>query len=248
MKKCLFLIAIFFSASSWAESCEQQDSHLAHIYKNMEEFGSYGKNELEKLDVATEQLYHYTEYYLSKQNSFGCDFPLAKEAGLTIRQSVDKKVRTFSWDLNSGGTLHEFDSLWQYQDQQGNVKLKSGDGHNIIDIFTAHLNDKTYYWLVDYQIGYGRLHGTTARIYHLEQGITPVKLLKTSSLTDEIGYEFDPSSEYDLPMEKRNSLIQYDDKLKILSLPVVVQTAEYPNGKVTNKRIEYKFDGQYFVR
>lgn len=248
MKKFCFLFVMLFSPYIWATNCEQQDNHLAQIYENMKEFGSYGNYDAEKLGVATEQLYRHIKDYLSKQNSFECDFPLLKQAGFTIRQSIDKKVRTFSWDLQNGGTLHEFDSLWQYRDDKGNVKWKSGDEQNIIDIFTAQLKGETYYWLVDYQIGYGRLHAMTVKIYQLKQDLTPVKLLKTSNLTDKISYAFDPSSEYDLPPEKRNYPIHYDDKSKILSLPVVIETVEYPNGKVTNKRIKYKFNGQYFVR
>lgn len=214
----------------------------------MVEFGSYGTSEWDKFEPAYKRFYDLLLTYLAQPDSVLCDFVQTKQAGVQIRQSDDRKIRTFSWDQETGGTLHEFDSLWQYQAQKGNWKITEGEGKNIIQVFTANLNGKTYNWLVEYGIAFGRLHGTSATLYQINDELEPARLIKTSTLTHQISYSFDPSSEYDVDFEKRNNDILYDDKSKVLSFPVIIQTKEYEYGKVTKKRIRYQFNGEYFVR
>lgn len=248
MNKILILLTALFSPLALAQSCQEQDQKIAQAYTDMMKFGSYGTSEWEKFEPAYERFYERLPNYLAQTDSVLCDFAQTKQAGVKVLQSDDQKIRTFSWDQETGGTMHEFDSLWQYQDQKGNWKLKRGEGKNIILIFTANLNDKTYYWLVEYGIAFGRLHGTSATLYQINDELEPAKLIKTSTLTHQIGYSFDPSSEYDVDFEKRNNDILYDDKSKVLSFPVIIQTKEYEYGKVTKKRIRYQFNGEYFVR
>lgn len=248
MNKILILLTALFSPLALAQSCQEQDQKIAQAYTDMVKFGSYGTSEWDKFEPAYERFYEFLPNYLAQPDSVLCNFAQTKQAGVKIRQSDDKKIRTFSWDQETGGTLHEFDSLWQYQDQKGNWKLTEGEGQNIIQVFTANLNDKTYYWLVEYGIAFGRLHGTSATLYQIKDELEPAKLIKTSTLTHQIGYSFDPSSEYDLAFEKRNNHIRYDEKNKVLSFPVIIQTKEYEYGKVTKKRIRYQFNGEYFVR
>ena len=81
-----------------------------------------------------------------------------------------------------------------------------------------------------FKITNGRLNDTAA-------------LIKTKTgIRNELGYEYDFFSIVDLPMEKRPR-ISFNNKTNILSIPLVTQ-----DGKVTNKTIRYKFDGQYFIK
>ena len=68
-----------------------------------------------------------------------------------------------------------------------------------------------------------------------------VKLIKTKSgLNNTLGFNFDFFSVVDFK-ERPVILIKYNPALKSFSIPVVLE-----NGEVTDKKIIYKFTGQYF--
>jgi hypothetical protein len=70
-----------------------------------------------------------------------------------------------------------------------------------------------------------------------------VKLIKTvSGLNNSINFEYDFFSVVDRP-ERPIQLIKYDTDKKIIYIPIVLE-----NGKVTNRYILYKFNGQYFEK
>lgn len=95
-------------------------------------------------------------------------------------------------------------------------------------------------------IGDGRNHMLTAELYQiLDQGLQPAKLIKTSKLTNEISFVYDPST-----VRERQEQVNffYDEKRKTLRFPVVIEKDASNSGTPTNKWIQYRFNGQYFVR
>jgi hypothetical protein len=76
-----------------------------------------------------------------------------------------------------------------------------------------------------------------------------IKLIKTKSgLTQRLGFEYDFFSVVDRP-ERPIRLIQVNPKQKTIQIPVVMEDKEFRNGgRVTNRFITYKFNGQYFVK
>lgn len=252
MKKALFLILALFSFSVSAQSCEQADNDLSKAYSDMFRYGTYsGGYDDEKLTAATETFNTVLKAYWSQLDSMQCTFTkLTANDEITLLASTDNKVRALSWNTNNSGSMIDYDNAVQYLDKTGKLNLDvTIDGISLIkNIFTTTLNNETYYWFITYSIADGSTHGAGATLYQInEQGLVPANLIKTKKLTNNIGFIFSPLAE-DRPEEESNRDFRYDEQSKTLSFPVVIKTDEYPNGKVTDKRIQYRFDGQYFVR
>jgi hypothetical protein len=107
------------------------------------------------------------------------------------------------------------------------------------NLYSLSINNRTCY-LAIYNGAYNHVEaGQGIQVFAIENGKLndDVKLIKTSSgLHSQLYYEylFDGGKDDD---------IKYDPVQKTISLPVVVS-----KGRVTNKRITYKFTGQYFER
>lgn len=253
MKKTLFLILSLFSVGTLAKTCEQADNEIHHSLREIYRFGTFGENSDEyQRELATKKLVSTLKNYLSQTDSLSCDFSKSTQNDeLLIISSADKKIRAFSWDNQSGGTMRDHDVIIQSVNKLGKLTLDERDGIDYIkDIFTTKLNDQPYYWLINYSIVESQNHGISAELYTInEQGLILVKLIKTKKLTGVLGFTYSPLSEDPaLPDGEPARYFRYDDQTKTLSFPVVIETNDYPYGKITDKRIQYRFDGQYFVR
>lgn len=80
-----------------------------------------------------------------------------------------------------------------------------------------------------------------------KKGLEAAKLIKTSKLTNSITFTFDP-----LETDPNRSVevdFFYDEKTKTLTFPLISLAGPlYGSGTVTDKWIEYRFNGQYFIR
>lgn len=51
-----------------------------------------------------------------------------------------------------------------------------------------------------------------------------------------------------LLLSLRKKLISYDKENKVIKIPVAIIDNDFQNGKVTDKFINYKFNGNYFLK
>jgi len=165
-----------------------------------------------------------------------------------VATSADGNFRIYSWDTWTGGTMHNFDAILQWK-SNGKVFTKKprwdeGDaGSFVADIFTVNIGTKTYYLPVWNGIFSTKDAGQSISVLTIEnnQLVDTVKLFKTKTkLLNSIDVEYDFFSVVDRP-ERPVRLITYDDKQKILYIPVVGD-----KGEVTNRNILYQLKDKYF--
>ncbi len=255
----LFLsILLVFSGSAFAQSSAKIEQELVSAIKEVQKWSDYGSNyddaKLSKAnEVFEDTLLKYTK------NAATLKYPFATLGKLlTIATSDDGKFRVYSWDAETGGTMHDFSRVYQYMSADGKVYSKTdklsadedGAGSFVYEIYTVNAAGGNIYIVCTTFIGSNIDHYGAADLYKIEgeELIDRVKLFKTKEgLTDSIGFEYDfftVADRKDRPLK----LILYDKPTKTVKIPIVIADKQSPLGKVTNRFISYKFDGKYFVK
>lgn len=249
------LLPALLAAPVCAQSCAEVDGKLAAYYQEMIDNGSYsGDGSAEAMvrrDKASAAFQAALSAYLQEESSWQCDFmqTVGKDGMVIINGSSDGKLSTYSWDELDGGTMHNHTTLVQWRAPSGAIrvkKLSSGEAAPyvsdlIVDTFGRHGKG---YIMINYGIGSNRAHSRDLVIYRLgEHDLQPLDIIRTSKLTNRLGYGFDTTTVQDM----RHTVILYDARSKTISLPVVVDDGE-GFGTVKKARIRYRFNGRYFVK
>jgi len=206
--------------------------------------GAWGDSLQSANDVFGKKLQYYTNKYLPTIYSLNNLEPL----GVDINTSADEMFRIYSWDTWTGGTMHYFENVMQYK--VGNrtysiLDTASAESQNYVfpyyKLHTLKVDNHNYYLAIYYGVFSGKDRGQGIRIFTINQGkLEDAKLIKTQSgLHNKLYYDFDGFT----GNSKVNENILYNEATRTISLPVVLD-----NGKLTAKRILYKFTGQYFER
>jgi hypothetical protein len=167
---------------------------------------------------------------------------------LTILTSSDKLFRIYSWDTWTGGTMHFFENVMQYN-SGGKTKASidtpqtEGDVRPAFSkIFTFTTGEKTYYLSNYYIIESSRCSEHGMIVFTIENAkIVEAKIIKThSGIFSKLSYEYDVgmNDDYD-----NRSEIHFNNINNTIYLPLVNS-----KGRMTDKFILYKFTGQYFGR
>jgi hypothetical protein len=258
MLNFVVLISLAFALSAFGQSNAQIEKELVSAIKDVQKYSNYGENsDDEKLTKANEvfqaKLLKYTKTASTLQYKFSELSDL-----LYVATSDDGKFRIYSWDMEDGGTMHDYQSVYQYVGADGKIYSmtdetkgeEGGAGSFVYDIFTVDAKNGKIYIACSTFIGSTNDHYQSANLYRIKGKVleNKVKLIKTKSgLTDSLGFEYNFFSVVDRE-ERPVKLIKYDKKTQTLKIPVVINDKEFPNGKVTDKFISYKFDGAYFVK
>lgn len=175
-------------------------------------------------------------------------FKKLKEKGFYIMTSADGNFRVYSWDTWTGGTMHFFKTVYQWR-ANGNVytkevKTDEGDpGGFCSDMFTINVLNKKFYLPVTNGIYSSKDASQSISVFTVIENalVDTVKLFHTKTKQlNLIGISYDFFSVADRP-ERPVKLITYDEKLKILYIPVVNDKAE-----VTTRNILYRLTNSYF--
>lgn len=167
-----------------------------------------------------------------------------------IITSPDGALRIYSWNTWMGGTMRDYKNLYQYK-SNGKVHVYYPDygeediGTYYTGIYTLTTKDKIYYLTVNGGSFSSKDHYEAININAIEGMYLndTVALIKTNSgLTHSISFEYDFSTVVNRP-ERPLQLIKYNANEKTIYIPVVLE-----DGKVTNRFIEYRFNGEYFER
>jgi hypothetical protein len=254
------LVTLFVFVSSlsvFGQNNEKIENELVSGIKEIQKYSIYGGDyDQQKLSnaqgVFEEQLLKFTKVRSTLNYAFS-----GLDELMFIVTSEDGKFRVYSWDLQDGGTMHRFARVYQYQGPDGEVYSKAegspeeGMGLGFVtDIFTLNTKTGKVYIVCSTFIASGKLQLQSADLYRIE-GKTlndKVKLFKTrSGVTNRLSFEYDNFSVIDRE-DHPSKLISFDGKTGVLRIPVVIKDTEYPDGRVTNRLISYRFDGRYFVR
>ena len=206
--------------------------------------------------ASNDSLVFYSEKFdrefinLVQKNPATMNYPFKRLADSNIcdvKISGDGNLRIYSWDTWTGGTMHFFKEIYQWK-ASGKVYTKvpvfeNGDpGTFCSAIFTIPINNTTYYLAVKNGIYSTKDAMQSVSAFSINgKSIDSVKLFKTKKeLLNTINVYFDFFSVVDRP-ERPLRLITYDDKLKIVYIPLVGD-----KDQVTKKNLLYQLKGRYF--
>jgi len=251
MKRIKFLLLLLIPVFSHSQKPSLKKIEL-DLFEASNKLYSFNYGSFDSIEKYCEQLRNKTIEALSK-NPATLKYPfkmLIDSNAFEIVTSEDSLFRIYSWDKWTGGTWHFYDIIYQFS-SKGKVYteplvLEEGDGGAFYsEIFTLKNGTKTYYLAVSNASFSSKDAVQSIEIFSIENGVLNknVKLIKTGEgMIGSISVEFDFFSVVDRP-ERPLKLIKYDKNKKIIYIPVV-----YEDGKVTNKFIQYKFNGKYFEK
>ncbi len=258
--KFVALFLFVFSLSVSGQSNNAIEKELVGHIKNIEEWSGYSNNgynpaRSEKLEKENEifkkKLLKYTKRAATLEHGF-------KELGeyVNVVTSKDGRFRIYSWDTEQGGTMHFYKNVFQYRGKNGKVYSKSPDwgetdpGGFFTAIFQVKTKTETIYLARFSAILMTSLSYQSIDLFKIENKSLndKIKLFKTKTgLQNYIGFEYNFFSVVDRP-ERPIKLILFDEKTKTVKIPVVIKKNENDYGDVTDKFINYTFNGKYFVK
>ncbi len=257
MKLLATLIILLASISVFGNDVSQIEKELVESIKNIWKVSNYGGNsEIDKQGEANktfeEKLLKYTDKNLA---TLRYDF---KELGkhMTISTSPDGKLRTYSWDRGTGGTMHFFSNVYQFIGGDGNVYAITDNneedslGSRYTEIYNLKTRKGTVYLVIGNSKFSTSYAGQAINLFKIEgKNLNgDYQIFKTrSGLTSSIGFSYDFFSVVNRP-ERPLKLIRYNSKQKEVLIPVVIEDKKTPQGRVTNRFIKYRFNGKHFVK
>lgn len=178
--------------------------------------------------------------------------------------SPDGKLRVWSWDMQTGGTMRHYFTLLQYRDAQGNTHIRplapvdtqnphQGNGGFVTDLKQTDLGGKgTAYWISEYYQGDSLNHGQSITLYRIDgQTLAQAPWITTpDGQTAQIDFAYEADTLLEAGTDgilHKKALFTYDEAQKTLSFPVIRNTAQHPGGEITARTLRYRFDGENFV-
>ncbi|MEQ1765146.1 MAG: hypothetical protein ABL984_18610 [Pyrinomonadaceae bacterium] len=233
------------------------EKELVGYLDTMSKSGTYGgEYDDAKLTAASDGLKKKLVRYAGRADVLKYSFPKLKET-MFIATSKDGKFRIYSWDLESGGTMHDYDRVIQFTGADGKVKAwfdgegeYDGGGAFYTDVFQVASTGGPIYLLASTSRASSSLTGAALRAMRIVgNGLdTKAKVIKTGSgITNDVYFAYDFFSVVDRP-ERPIRLFTFNEVRKEFKFPIVIEDDETPQGRVTNKFITYRFNGTHFVK
>jgi hypothetical protein len=248
MKSLILPLVFAFSWVAAAQSPAAIERGVLAKLKDIEKYGSYSGNYDEDKNDAG-----------NRRDILQYSFPKLKNE-MYIATSPDGKLRIYSWDSQTGGTMHDFCNVYQFRGESGRVHAsaeqcshdleKQGAGAFTTEIFQTDATTGPIYIEASTFIGSTSLAAqfiSALRIRGERLDLNPMVIRTAKGLGSDITFQYDFFSVADHP-ERPVKLVFYDETKKEFRFPVVIEDDETPQGRVTNKSITYRFNGQYFVK
>lgn len=263
MKIFLTLISLFLALSMHGQTIQQIDQNLAQAFTKIEYWSSYDSkddkvDQYDSLEQANTNFAKLLLQYTSTHpETLDYSFQNLVDSGLMIHTSEDGLFRIYSWDTYTGGTMHFFKNVFQYRSNKGTFStmsdLNAVNNYEDPGCFYRRINkvvsqQKTFYITLSTSIGSSALTYHTVKIFSIEDyGLNDTaKLIKTKTgIRNELGYEMDfsTSSNKNTARGDINYSTEYDPATKTIAIPLIEE-----DGKLTARKIRYRFDGKYFVK
>lgn len=187
--------------------------------------------------------------YLIKNNKSTFNYPfekLQKENALKMATSADKKLRIYSWDNNSGGTMRFFNQMYQFN-ANGNITVNESLASNDAQAYFSKIytvqnkNNESIYLVISNSILSSKYSIQHINAYKIgSENLQSAAVFKTKTNTlDKISVEYDFFSVVDRP-ERPVELITFENNTLKIALIDDKQN-------VTNKNLIYEWNGDVFV-
>ena len=255
-KVLIFLPLWFIPFSVFAQTQTAKDIEV-DLYRSFRKIDNWR----ERQDTLAERdsLQNANDDFAQRLKKYTAEYPVTIDEQfstlvddhLAIATSQDRIFRIYSWDTFLGGSKHAYENVYQYKAGDKTISaVKQVDSseedhptYSFSNLFIFKVNDKTYYLGVYNGVYSARGAGQGLQVFTIENGglIDNVKLIKNNSgLHGQLYYDYNPASTANL---KVKPTIYFDDASGTIFVPLVNL-----DGKVTEKYIAYKFNGQYFER
>lgn len=253
MKRIIGILLILLATPfTYGQKLAEIEKQLNAVFQKItpDDRNNTNYDSLEAANTQFEKL--LLQYTASNPETLHYDFKALKKNGLLITTSEDGKFRIYSWDTWTGGTMHYFKNVYQYE---GNKKVYSeareSEGEGDAQPFYHQMNDilvqnKKHYLAQSTAIFSTGLSYHNIKVFSIDNGRLNhnAKLIKTQSgIKNQLGYEVDRTASSNRDNEISNYDIEYDPNNKIISIPLILD-----NSKVTDKKIRYQFKGKYFEK
>lgn len=256
MKVLLPIFLAILSLGAFAQTPAEIEAELLGHLENVSKYGSYsGDFDEDKVTIGNEAIRTKLIQHGTRKDVLAYPFPKLK-GEMFVATSPDGRLRIYSWDLQTGGTMHDFASVYQYQGKSGKVYTwiaEVGDesaGAFYTDIFQTASKKGPIYLAASTFIGSTSSHGQSIHGLRIigEKLESNAKVIRTAKgLTDSVGFAYDFFTVVDRP-ERPVKLFTYNEAKKEFSFPVVIEDGETPQGRVTKDLIRYRFNGTHFVK
>lgn len=187
--------------------------------------------------------------YLIKNNNNTFNYPfekLQKENALKMATSADKKLRVYSWDNNSGGTMRFFNQIYQFN-ANGNITVNESLASNDAQAYFSKIytvqnkNNESIYLVISNSILSSKYSVQHINAYKIgSENLQSAAVFKTKTNTlDKISVEYDFFSVVDRP-ERPVELITFENNTLKIALVDDKQN-------VTSKNLIYEWNGDVFI-
>lgn len=254
-----FLLA-FLSSSVFGQNMAPIDQGLLAKFHRIDYWLSYDGQDstLDKYDSLDKANMAFRKALLQVANTYPAsmsyDFPLLRDsARVRITTAKDGKLRIYSWDTRTGGSMLIFDNVFQYRTTQGiQASLQPGSAETsevgwCAGLYPLKASNKTYYLLLERSITCGACRVESAKAYTIGSNalIGPIKIFKTGAkLENQISLEF---REFDrgtttwfLP-----HVIRYNSAKHEICLPT---GTDEMNGTPNDQYVTYRWTGDCFSK
>jgi len=243
MRVALTFIFAFTLTRCFCQDLPAIDKKLSNLYENIPD-NYTDKQKNARLERFEKLLLKYTTMEPKTLN-----YPFKKLATchlIYISTSEDRNFRIYSYDLNRQRSMPWFNNIYQFRTNGRVTSRHFEPPEKLVPDYTYYqVNDlvtggKTYYIVQRVAIG-GLLEEYSIKFFSIENGLLNdnIKLVKTENGMANVL----PCSEVDASVENAVYKIVYNKKAGSISIPMTTK-----DGKVTGKRITYKFNGKYFVK
>lgn len=249
----LFLLATHFLFGQNISTIEKQ---LNEAFQKIDYWSSEGRDHEKSYDSLASANTKFenllVRYTSSHPQTLHHDFKSLEKIGLSVATSEDGKFRIYSWDTWTGGTMHFFKNVYQYEaDKKVYSKAVESQGEGDPGCYYYQINDivsenKKYYLTQSKAILSTGMSYHAIKVFSIDNGQLNDKaqLIKTQSgIKNQLSYEVDLTASANRNYEGRDYEIEYDSKNKIFSIPLI-----QADSKVTAKKIRYQFKGKYFEK
>ena len=251
------LVLLLLAISVAAQTPAAIEKELLGYLTTMAESGSYSGNyDEEKLNPASDALKRELMRYAARPDVLKYAFPKLKEE-MFIATSKDGLFRVYSWDLQTGGTMHDYDRVIQFVGESGKtIAWSDGDGEYeggggfYTDVFQVDAAKGPIYLLVSTSRASSSLNGQTIHAVTIngdDLNLKPNVFRTAGGLTNTIGFAYDFFTVVDRP-ERPVRLFTFNEARREFKFPVVIEDEKTPQGRVTDKFITYRFNGTHFVK
>lgn len=246
------ILALSFAAAAQSPAAVERDI-LAQL-KNVDKYGSYSNDDDEaKLNAANDAIRDLLVKNGDRRDILQYPFSALKKE-INIVTSRDGKLRIYSWDMQTGGTMHDYDNVFQYQGASGSVHAWTAPGSNensggafFSQIFQVDSTAGPIYIANSTFVAETSLHGQSIETMQIvgDKFERSAKLIKTASgLQSSIDFSYDPFSS----PKGTGELVFFDPAQKSFRFPIIIEDKRDERGRITNRFITYRFNGTYFAK